>query len=178
MTTHQELPIPKLLVCLIVSTPLEVHVITHTDSLAKWMLLELKTFGSSADSTPSAACWKRTVRFYLATRLAESTPRCWMNSRRWRPVYLEAGLDPVAANPAAICNPQLSQVFHFNVLAVYGIDRHHGNVAQGRGRITLRVNYPVFIAVELSARPPQTSWTTAFIYRILYSLTFCKLIVN
>lgn len=93
-------------------------------------------------------------------------------------MYLEAGLDPVAANPAAICNPQSSQVFHFNVLAVDGIDRHHGNVAQGQGRITLRVNYPVFIVVELSARPPQPGWTTAFIYRILYSVTFCKLIVN
>lgn len=93
-------------------------------------------------------------------------------------MYLEAGLDPVAANPAAVCNPQSSQVFHFNVLAVDGIDRHHGNVAQGQRRITLRVNYPVFTVAELSARPPQTSWTTAFIYWILYSLTFCKLIVN
>lgn len=93
-------------------------------------------------------------------------------------MYLEAGLDPVAANPAAICNPQSSQVFHFNVLAVAGIDHHHGNVAQGQGRITLRVNYPVFIVVELSARPQQPGWTTAFIYRILYSVTFCKLIVN
>lgn len=92
-------------------------------------------------------------------------------------MYLEAGLDPVTANPAAICNPQSSQVFHFNVLAVDGIDRHHGNVAQGQGRITLRVNYPVFIVVEL-CKAPADQLDNRVNYWILYSLTFCKLIVN
>ncbi len=58
-------------------------------------------------------------------------------------IYKGVDLDLFTAYSTAFTNHKSSHVFLFSVLSVDVIDCYHGNMAQGQGGVTFRVNYSI-----------------------------------